>query len=205
MDTQRLRDHLRRAAGAVRPAGRPAQSEVRLPARRRHLHRRFGGVRCCGQRADADRLPARAGGWRGAAHAHLARSRAGQLPGGAPGWRRSSLDRGWCDGGRARPGDRRPAGRGELALGLPGQRPHRRGRAHHRMAQAAGRARAPRTSARRAVRAADHGRCRRAHPGPGARRRLGLGFGAHRRHAGRGRRCYRAVRIALRAPSQSAG
>ena len=73
------------------------------------------------------------------------------------------------------PGSRRPAGRRELALGVPGQRADRPARAARRLAAAAGGARPPGPGARRARRGADHRRHRRADAWPGQGRILGMG------------------------------
>ena len=188
LGAERLRDHLRGAACPGRPAGRPAQPQDRLPARRGDLHRGVGSLRRGRQRADADRLPAGAGCWRGAADADLARPGPGQLPSRAARRRRPRLDGGGRHGRRPRPGDRRPARRRELALGVLRQRADRPGGARRRLAQAAGRARPSGAAARRAVGGARHGRRGRPDARTGPRRRLGLGLGRDDRRAGRGRR-----------------
>ena len=69
---QRLRDRVRVAAGAVRPAGREPPARARVPARRRAVHRRLGRLRRRDQPDDAGRLPDRPGRRRGAADADLA-------------------------------------------------------------------------------------------------------------------------------------
>ena len=71
------------------------------------------------------------------------------------------VDRGRRAGRRARPGRRRSAGRRELALGVPGQRADRPGRAGDRLAAAAAHRRSARAGAGRARGAAGHRRCRR--------------------------------------------
>ena len=204
LGAERLRDHLRGAACPGRPAGRPAQPQERLPARRGDLHGRVGGLRRGRQRADADRVPAGAGRGRGAADADLARPGPGELSSRAARRRRACLDRGRRHGRRARPGDRRPARRCELAMGVLRQRADRPRRAGHRLAQAAGRARSSRAATRRAVGGARHGRRRRPDPRTGPRRRLGLGLGRDGRRAGRVRDRARALRAPLPAASQPA-
>ena len=71
---------------------------------------------------------------------------------GAPPWRGPDVDGGRRARGGAGPGDRRPAGRRELALGVPGQRADRPARAGRRLAAAA--ARCPVTRCRRPTRSA---------------------------------------------------
>ena len=100
-------------------------------------------------------------------------------PGRAARWRGASLDRCRRQGRRPRPGDRRPAGSCQLALGVLRQRADRHRRAADRLAQAAGPARPSRRTARRAVGqllvTAGVGR---PDPGPCPRRSLGLGRSA---------------------------
>ena len=85
LGAERLRDRLRRAAGAVRPALRGARRAERLPARRARVHARLGRLRGRHQPRHADRLPGHAGRRRGAADADLAEPgprhhRAGEAP-----------------------------------------------------------------------------------------------------------------------------
>ena len=98
--------------------------------------------------------------------------------------RRASSVRAWTavggTGGRARAGRRRPARGGELALGLPRQRPDRARCARRGLAAAARGARPSRRAARRRRRAARDRGGRRAHAGAGQGRRVGLGLGARR-------------------------
>ena len=128
LGAQRLRDRLRRAARAVRPPRRAAPARVRLPARRRRVHR--------SPRPPAApptsltmlvALPGRAGGGRGAAHADLPQPRARHHRARAPRTVRSAPGRpsaAW----RPRSG---PVVGGllvaaQLALGIPRQRAGRR-------------------------------------------------------------------------------
>ena len=158
-------------------ARRPAPADVRVPARRRRLHRGVRGVRRGDQRRHADRLPAGAGGRRGAADPHLAEHRARLLSATAAQRRGPRVDRDRRRSRRVRTGDRRLARRGQLAVGVPGQRADRDRGPGGRLAPAAGRARPSGPASRPAGRHPGHGRGGRSHPGPDARRRLGLGIG----------------------------
>ncbi len=150
LGAERLRDRVRLAARAGGQARRPAPAQVRLPAGGGHLHGGLGRLRGRQQRGHADRLPAGAGGRGGAAHPHLAQPGARLVPAAAAQRGGPGLDRDRRCGGRLRAGDRRPAGRGQLALGVPGQRPDRDRGPRGRLAPAARRARPSRSAPGRA-------------------------------------------------------
>ncbi len=205
LGAERLRDHLRGAAGAGSGGwltGTTARTGFLLG-----VAVFTAGSAACGAGsvgADADRVPAGAGRRRGAADTHLARAGPGELFRRTP-WRcGTGLDRGGRDGRLAGSGPGRIAGRGQLALGVPGECADRAGRHRHRVAAAARRPRPRRPSAGRALRGTGDRRDRRAEPGPGPGRDLGLDLGGVDRGAGRGRDRARPVRAALPAPSQPA-
>ena len=206
---QRLRDRLRLAAGPLRPPGRPPPPRARLPARRGRLHARLGRLRGGDERDDAGRLPPRAGGRRRAADADVAEpgARDRSRPSAAtarcgPGPRSAAL------AAALGPGGRRPAGGGELALGVPGQRPDRPGGAGRRLATAARTCRAiavPRPDALGAAAGDRRGRRADARPRQGQRLGLGLDAATIGALAGVGGRCWRLFVVALPAPAQPAG
>ena len=148
MGAQRLRDRLRLAARPLRSPVRALPARARVPARRRGLHGGVGGVRRRHQRADARGLPHRSSGRRGPAHPDVARARPRHRVARASAWRRARVDRDRRPGGRAGAGGRRAARRGELAVGVLRQRPHRPARARGRLAPAPSRRRSPRPLAR---------------------------------------------------------
>ena len=177
LGAERLRDRVRLAARAGGQARRPAPAQVRLPAGGGHLHGGLGRLRGRQQRGHADRLPAGAGGRRGAAHPHLTQPGARLVPAAAAQRGGPGLDRHRRCGGRLRAGDRRPTGRGQLALGVPGQRPDRDRGPRGWLAPAARRARPSRSAPGRPGGRPGHGGRGHAHPWPGAGRCLGLVLG----------------------------
>ena len=129
LGAERLRDHLRGAAGAGRAAGRPLRPPP-VPAHRgARLHPRLGRVR---GRADARRAgggAGGAGGRRGAGRADLARPALPGVPQAAARDGGRDLGRGRRRRRHRRAAGRRAAGRHRLALDLPHQRADRGGHA----------------------------------------------------------------------------
>ena len=205
LDAERLRDRLRRAAGPVRPAGRPLRAQGRLPARRRGVHagqRRLRGQRLPGT---ARRLPGPPGGRGRAAHADQPRPPARRDAGGRPRPRGAHLGRvGSAGRGRGTGAGRRPRRR-VLALGLPHQ-PADRSPGHRpgRPDRAAVPGRRPDAAARPGGRGDPDRRDRRPRDGPGEGPGLGLGERADARVAGDRRRGHRLV-LAAFAPASGPG
>ncbi len=110
------------AAGVLRPAGRPLPARPGLSARRGHFHRSLGRLCRFDQRGDAGGLPAGASRGSRTAHADLAGIGAGRQR--SP-EKRPGAVRAWtAAGGLAAAlgtGGGGTAGRGQLAVGVPGQ------------------------------------------------------------------------------------
>ena len=141
----RLRDRVRRAARPRRPDRRPRRAQARVPRRARRLHRRLRAVRRRPLGGLARRGARPPGGGRRLHGPDLARAAAARVPARAARHRGRALGRRGRRRGRRRPADRRPARRGSLALGVPGQPAGRPGRARGRRRAPCARSRARRT------------------------------------------------------------
>ena len=162
LDPERLRDRVRRAARAGGPDLRPRRAQARLP--RRPRRRSSSRPPLCAAAPSVEVLVGgarAAGGGRRLHGPDLARPAAARVPARAARHRRGRLGGGRRRRRRGRPADRRPARRGELALGVPRER--------------AGRARRARRSRSRMLQ-------RAARPGPGPAARPARRGDAGRRH-----------------------
>ena len=172
---QRLRDRVRRAARAPRPARRPLRAQGRLPARAGRLHAREHRLR-------GQWLPRAARGFRvlqAVGAAALTPTSLGLLLTATPPAGRVRAVRIWAASGAlaaaAGPGAGRRPGGGVLALGVPDQRPHRPRRAGLGGAVVPASRDDQRTRGARPARRRDpRRRHRRAGAGPGEGPRLGV-------------------------------
>ena len=132
LDPQRLRDRVRRAAGAGRTTRGPLRDEADVPVRPRHVLAGEPRVRAQ-QRVVADRRAAgRTGDRCGGARADEPRADPDRDPGGAPAIVDPDLGRQRLAGRGRRTRARRSADAPLVALDLRHQRPDRRGRARRR-------------------------------------------------------------------------
>ena len=129
LGAQRLRDRVRRPAGAGGTAGGPDRAAPGVPGRDHDLHAGVGGLRRRPGSRRPGRGPGRAGRGGGRADPDLAGAAAGGHPAGQAARPGPGLGRGRRRLGGPGPGGRRPAGPAGLAVGVPGQPADRGGRA----------------------------------------------------------------------------